>query len=140
MTEPLRGEDIRQLETMLREERKLLVAALRDRLYGAAEPIRTVQRGSARETASDERPGTLLLSDGEIAELGLDLRELRAVESALGRIEAGNYGLCIACGAAISGARLRAHPTATLCLACQSDAERRPGAYANIDGNARARL
>jgi DnaK suppressor protein len=44
------------------------------------------------------------------------------VEHALGRIEAGSFGRCEACGGAIEAERLDALPYATLCLA---DARRR---------------
>ena len=44
------------------------------------------------------------------------------VEHALGRIEAGSFGHCEACGGAIEAERLDALPYATLCLA---DARRR---------------
>jgi RNA polymerase-binding transcription factor DksA len=53
----------------------------------------------------------------------LDVRgreELKAVRAALSRIESGHYGWCVACGAAIEAARLRAEPTADRCMACAS--------------------
>ncbi|MGA7269884.1 MAG: TraR/DksA C4-type zinc finger protein [Acidimicrobiia bacterium] len=45
---------------------------------------------------------------------------LRKVEHALGRIEAGTYGLCESCGEPIPVARLDALPYATLCVDCAS--------------------
>ncbi len=46
-----------------------------------------------------------------------DAREqLRQVENALGRIEAGTYGTCEACGKEIPAERLEAVPWATLCI------------------------
>lgn len=44
--------------------------------------------------------------------------ELGAITAALARIEAGDYGVCLRCGEAISPARLEAVPTTTLCHAC----------------------
>ena len=44
--------------------------------------------------------------------------ELRSIEHALERIDAGTFALCENCGRGISAARLRAVPHATLCLEC----------------------
>ncbi len=44
---------------------------------------------------------------------------LAQVTDALGRFEAGTYGICGQCGAEIDPARLKALPYATLCLHCQ---------------------
>lgn len=59
-------------------------------------------------------------------EFALDEREtteLRALDAALGRIEAGSYGRCIDCGNAIPAARLDAAAQAPRCLACQDNVE-----------------
>ncbi len=44
---------------------------------------------------------------------------LGEVEDALRRIGDGSYGTCQRCGQHIDSARLRAMPTASLCIACQ---------------------
>ena len=44
---------------------------------------------------------------------------LEQVESALKRIEAGNYGYCVNCGKPINPARLEALPHAQLCISCK---------------------
>lgn len=49
--------------------------------------------------------------------------ELARVEAALQRIETGRYGQCLACGQAITHARLLAAPEAARCLACQQTME-----------------
>ncbi|MEX2207090.1 MAG: TraR/DksA family transcriptional regulator [Myxococcota bacterium] len=46
--------------------------------------------------------------------------QLQQIRSALGRIEAGNYGACIRCDEPIALARLRARPEALVCRDCQS--------------------
>ena len=138
MPEPLTQEDTRQLEAMLREERKLLVAALSERLHHGDDLEVAGLRNNMLEGAVDDRASASMLNDEEIAEMGLDLRELRAVESALERIEQGSYGVCANCGSAIGSERMHAQPTAALCIACQTEAERRPGAYA--DTTSRMRL
>jgi DnaK suppressor protein len=52
------------------------------------------------------------------AEDAMVLREIKSVRAAIGRIDAGNFGTCLSCGEAISTARLRALPEATLCMEC----------------------
>jgi RNA polymerase-binding protein DksA len=56
----------------------------------------------------------------------LDERGRRAIEeidSALARIAAGAYGVCVGCGRRIGFARLQAMPAATLCADCAREAE-----------------
>src|SRR5437588_4320526 len=51
-------------------------------------------------------------------------RTLAEVNAALGRIQAGTYGICANCGKQISPARLEARPFSTLCIDCQQLADR----------------
>jgi len=50
---------------------------------------------------------------------GLDYTQLRLVEEALDRLDAGDYGICLACDQPIAEKRLRALPWARYCVACQ---------------------
>ena len=52
------------------------------------------------------------------------LRELGAIEAARVRINAGTFGVCPDCAAAIAPARLRANPAALRCTECQSHHEK----------------
>lgn len=63
----------------------------------------------------------------DIASLQRDLGELRALESALGRLDTTALGECADCGADIPFARLAAQLHATRCIACQSRHEREHG-------------
>jgi RNA polymerase-binding protein DksA len=45
--------------------------------------------------------------------------QLDEIEQALARIEQGSYGRCTQCGQAIHPERLKAIPTAALCIPCQ---------------------
>ena len=53
---------------------------------------------------------------------GLDYLQLRLVEEALDRLDAGDYGICLACEEPIAEKRLRALPWARYCVACQEHA------------------
>ena len=59
---------------------------------------------------------------GELAtNEGLEMQHIHEAEqilAALARIEAGEYGVCQACGGEIAPARLAALPTATRCINC----------------------
>jgi DnaK suppressor protein len=47
-------------------------------------------------------------------------RDLSEIESALARVDAGTYGLCVQCGSAIAPERLQLRPAARLCIVCAS--------------------
>jgi DnaK suppressor protein len=48
-----------------------------------------------------------------------DAKILQAIQEALGRIEAGTYGVCKDCGEPISEARLKAIPWTRSCITCK---------------------
>ncbi len=50
---------------------------------------------------------------------GLDYGQLRLVDEALDRLDAGDYGTCLECDQPIAEKRLRALPWARYCVACQ---------------------
>jgi len=60
-----------------------------------------------------------LLADLDNAEVGRDLREIRALDAALSRLHDGSYGVCVDCGGDVGLERLRAYPTAMRCIKCQ---------------------
>ena len=60
----------------------------------------------------------------EAAALARDVAELREVESALARMQAGAYGDCADCGTGIPPARLQATPWVPRCAPCQAKAEK----------------
>lgn len=49
---------------------------------------------------------------------------LEQVDAALKRLDEGSYGICVACGLAISPERLKILPEATTCINCQRQHER----------------
>lgn len=52
---------------------------------------------------------------------------IKKIEEALKRIEEGTFGECEDCGEDIEVRRLEARPTATLCVSCKEEEERREG-------------
>jgi DnaK suppressor protein len=61
----------------------------------------------------------------ELALTEISRELLDQTERALGKIDAGTYGVCESCGKAIGKARLLAFPRATLCVECKQREERR---------------
>jgi RNA polymerase-binding protein DksA len=64
-----------------------------------------------------------LIVDVNNAEVTRDLQELRQIDGAMQRLLEGSYGICLSCGVEIPIERLRAQPTATRCIRCQSTYE-----------------
>jgi DnaK suppressor protein len=65
---------------------------------------------------------------------GLDYHLLRRVEEALDRLDAGDYGICLACDEPIAEKRLRALPWARYCVICQDNAGLEWGTYREMVG------
>jgi RNA polymerase-binding transcription factor len=101
--------------------------------------------GSNREIAPeivDERESELEESaqldritnvDNHLEERGQ--KTLRDIEVALDRLAIGQYGSCQICGEEIGSARLKALPTATLCIDCAKDREKNHRTRATGDSN-----
>lgn len=64
--------------------------------------------------AAIEREGDEALEDLGAA----GLQEIRMIEAALDRIEAGSYGICVSCGDEISEERLNVLPATPKCRDC----------------------
>lgn len=89
--------------------------------------LEVLQAGIARlEVATTQKLSASFAEQAQdIAELatneGLEVQMIHEAEqimAALGRIEAGEYGVCSNCGADIGAARLAALPDATRCIKC----------------------
>lgn len=55
----------------------------------------------------------------------MDAKRLTSIENALKRISENRYGICLKCGKKIPEDRLRAMPSAVLCIDCKNAEERR---------------
>jgi DnaK suppressor protein len=67
------------------------------------------------------------LSHDEFVSLHLnsmDYAQLRLIQEAIDRLNAGDYGICLACDEAIAPKRLRAVSWARYCMKCQDTAGR----------------
>lgn len=77
------------------------------------------------ETSPADKATVQLLNDLATGAAGHNLAQLAATRRALAKFDDGSYGVCEECGNGIGFSRLQARPEATLCIACQTRAERR---------------
>jgi len=73
-----------------------------------------------------DRSSNAYEEDVALGLLGNEGHILGEVEAALERIDAGRFGLCIGCGAALTGERLAALPYARYCVHCEKQQEKEP--------------
>ncbi len=62
---------------------------------------------------------------------GRQARYIKKVEMAFEKFKAGEFGTCEECGDEISFERLKARPTATMCIHCKEEQERAEGHIAS---------
>lgn len=119
----IRDLNIRQVKNELRQARQQLASrvGVRDEVHveQVADAMDQIQASEAREFA--------------LLNLDRYARQLRQVEDALQRIDAGDYGVCVDCEEEIGLNRLRAAPWAQRCVKCQELADQRGSGAARID-------
>ena len=77
------------------------------------------------ETSPADKATVRLLNDLALEAAGHTAAQLGRVKRALAKFDDGSYGICEECGNDIGFSRLQARPEATLCIACQTRAEKR---------------
>lgn len=66
-----------------------------------------------------------MMQHADYAVVRQNLQDVRDIDAARKRIEAGTYGICVDCGGEIGYPRLLAYPTAKRCIRCQEAHERK---------------
>lgn len=99
----------------MRDQFSLQVAALKEESLKRSNTIMTVEDG----TEAFNRQFTLEIVESE-------QRTLTALNDALRRLDAGEYGVCINCGCNISVLRLQALPFVRMCIKCKTKLEMAP--------------
>ena len=74
-----------------------------------------------------EQSVTDFLNEMDISVVVQEVKELKAINAALRRMDEGNYGICGDCGEQIAAARLDVSPAAERCIDCQAKYEREHG-------------
>lgn len=86
---------------------------LDSRLHGIEDELMSHQSRDWEELATEREGDEVLTSLGDE---GKD--EIRAITAALKRMDAGEYGYCVSCGARISEERLDLLPATPFCRSC----------------------
>ena len=111
----------------LRDEPAVARRLLTERRAEVARMLEVVEDAAAVEADPQRVGGTSRLDELQQREIASDAarrrrRELLRIEAALERVESGEYGHCLACGAPIPEARLDLDPAAVLCMDCAARA------------------
>jgi RNA polymerase-binding protein DksA len=109
---------VKEFERRLRKARQKVWRTV-VRTDAELETLEAHQAGAPLEDAATDTV-TAVLSRLD----GAERRLLDEIDAAQARLAAGTYGACDRCGTAIPVARLRALPTARLCIGCERAAER----------------
>jgi DnaK suppressor protein len=118
----LTKKQIEELTALMRQRNAVLLEEIREELARSGEPRHIEMSGRVTDIADESVAD--MLADIDAAMIDRQVKEVRDIEAALGRMESGEYGECIDCGANIAHSRLLAYPTAKRCIRCQELRER----------------
>ena len=106
--------------TLLEEEYRATVERLAA-LTGDVEAIVEASEGSNADDEHDPEGATIAFERSQLGALAHQARaHLREIEAAIDRLDRGAYGTCERCGRPVGEGRLRARPTARMCIECAS--------------------
>ena len=91
-------------------------------LQSQLEALRQADQRRVSDTADVANDAVLDFQSLQVAEV--EVQELRKIDGAIRRIDAGAFDVCEECDGPIGRQRLRALPQATLCIRCQQRLER----------------
>ena len=101
------------------EERRIDALARAESAIAALTQLTHDREGSTDDDEHDPEGVTLSSEWSRLTGLADAAQtELRQIEDALVRVDAGTYGVCTACGRGIPSGRLQARPFAELCVPC----------------------
>lgn len=118
MAQHLSAEQTRQFQDRLVQRHQTLRQEVHEALMESEDQQFQALAGRVHDPAEESVAD--LITDLNIRQVDHLAQELYAVESSLGRLRNGTYGVCIDCGTDINVERLNAVPTALRCIDCQS--------------------
>jgi DnaK suppressor protein len=110
----------RELRRLLEDRRHRIMEASRSRIHDVREEG-AAEGGAVLDEAEISEAD--IQTDLEFALLEMQRETLEKIEDALGQLNAGTYGDCVACGGEIPTRRLEALPFAIRCRACEAARE-----------------
>lgn len=114
---------IERLTTMMDERYAREMEAIRAVAARTLDSRRQDATGGGVGDRGDEALFEIALTEDD-AIVRQDIQDVRDIQAARKRLEAGTYGVCIDCDAPIAYERLLAYPTAKRCIQCQEQHER----------------
>jgi DnaK suppressor protein len=112
-------DELNRLKSELQRRRRVILETTR-RAQAELEALRGAERDPEfEEGAQAEHEEYTLHRVGEVQQ-----REVRLIDAALARMDAGEYGTCLDCETEIDPKRLKALPYAILCTDCATRRER----------------
>lgn len=105
--------DVDRFQQVLRDMLDTLMGQSRETLDILARDVAIFADATDRATVESDRHMAILMRER-------DRRLIGEIHEALARVKDGEYGICQECGEEIGLARLRAQPTATLCVHCKT--------------------
>lgn len=108
--------------------KKRLLARRSRLLRGLQNQLASLRQGGSRRVSDTADIASDTLQDFESLHVAeMEVQELKKIEGAIRRIDAGVFDVCEECGGPIGKERLEALPHATLCVRCQERLEREGG-------------
>jgi len=129
-TMPERDMDAPALErfrSLLLSMKREAIDAVEGRLHGHGEHRHDEAALPRHADETDDEAAAETQRQADVTHLNRSATALHDIESALARIDAGDYGLCVDCDEAIDPRRLQAHPAALRCAHCQGRFEAAKG-------------
>ncbi len=114
----IKENDLNQLRERLLVYKEQLLQEIHDKLIkeGSGDAVSLANKVHDKQEESLSE----MLTEINLAMLSQYQHELINLERAIKRLDEGEYGTCIDCGAPIASARLQAYPTAVRCINCQA--------------------
>lgn len=113
--------ELNKLRNSLLDYRRQLQQEIHDELIKEGSSSALSLAGKVHD--KQEESLSEMLTEINLGLLKQHQHELKNLETALRRMENGEYGTCIDCDAPIAIARLKANPTAIRCISCQAKHE-----------------
>lgn len=121
MSTDLTPEDLAALRRLLQARRQSVAQRLAAQLAGRS---RAEHAREVRLQDDDDAPQRDADREVDLAQSDQGTLELQAIDDALARVDAGDYGTCADCDEPIPLARLQLEPQARCCIACAMRRER----------------
>jgi DnaK suppressor protein len=123
---PISSQVHSEIERRLRKSREDVMASVAPRISGDAPEIAPATHIAQNE----DRPQAEMISHNEEHFADRETVLLHDIDTALGKLATGGYGICVECGREIPEQRLMATPTVRTCVPCQEMLEKQNGTWA----------